>query len=452
MKKTLFTNLNTFWRQANQWLLETPERSLDQAYRAALTIKAIEDEHFGGKKIAAKHSEYRENVTSLFQADLKKYLIIAKVRVAEFRASRSMTNLSEQTFPNRSINVLDNGNPTYSVEARENQAIIIEKLNFIDGVLARYKPQADTKASSSLVPVASSNAVMIDENALENTRVTFQPISSTESTITEVESPSDQTGVLPRSIWRTLNRIKQELDPQAEEEVIKNFRTSKLKTIISAKLILLLILVPLLTQSLSKNLIIGPIVDTIRGDNAAIFLNVDLEEEAFTDLERFERTLKFENLIGLAERSPSAIEEELKLKAAEIKEEYSHKSANAIKNVFADILSLIAFGAVIIWKKRDIAILKSFMDEAVYGLSDSAKAFIIILFTDIFVGFHSPHGWEVLLSSTSKHLGIPENAAFIGLFIATFPVILDTIFKYWIFRYLNRISPSAVATYKNMNE
>ena len=98
------------------------------------------------------------------------------------------------------------------------------------------------------------------------------------------------------------------------------------------------------------------------------------------------------------------------------------------------------------------ATLKSFMDEIVYGLSDSAKAFIIILFTDIFVGFHSPHGWEVLLEGLSSHLGIAANRNFIFLFIATFPVILDTVFKYWIFRYLNRISPSAVATYKNMNE
>jgi hypothetical protein len=88
----------------------------------------------------------------------------------------------------------------------------------------------------------------------------------------------------------------------------------------------------------------------------------------------------------------------------------------------------------------------------VYGLSDSAKAFIIILFTDIFVGFHSPHGWEVILEGLSHHWGLPANRDFIFLFIATFPVILDTIFKYWIFRYLNRISPSAVATYHNMNE
>jgi hypothetical protein len=29
---------------------------------------------------------------------------------------------------------------------------------------------------------------------------------------------------------------------------------------------------------------------------------------------------------------------------------------------------------------------------------------------------------------------------------------MDTIFKYWIFRYLSRMSPSAVATLRNMNE
>ena len=78
--------------------------------------------------------------------------------------------------------------------------------------------------------------------------------------------------------------------------------------------------------------------------------------------------------------------------------------------------------------------------------------FLIILFTDIFVGFHSTHGWEVLLENGLRHFGLPENRDFIFLFIASFPVILDTVFKYWIFRYLNQVSPSAVATYRNMNE
>jgi hypothetical protein len=113
---------------------------------------------------------------------------------------------------------------------------------------------------------------------------------------------------------------------------------------------------------------------------------------------------------------------------------------------------VITFTWLLLISKPSIAVLKEFFDHVVYGLSDSAKAFIIILFTDVFVGFHSPHGWEVILEGISRHWGLPANRDFIFLFIATFPVILDTIFKYWIFRYLNRISPSAVATYHNMNE
>jgi hypothetical protein len=56
-----------------------------------------------------------------------------------------------------------------------------------------------------------------------------------------------------------------------------------------------------------------------------------------------------------------------------------------------------------------------------------------------------------LLEGISEHLGLPAQQKFIDLFIATFPVILATIFKYWIFRYLNRVSPSSVATLRNMN-
>jgi hypothetical protein len=149
---------------------------------------------------------------------------------------------------------------------------------------------------------------------------------------------------------------------------------------------------------------------------------------------------------------PERIETQMRKKVHEIAEEFRAESANAIKNIFADILSVGAFSWLILVSKKEIEVLKDFIDQIVYGLSDSAKAFIIILFTDIFVGFHSTHGWEILIENVSRHLGLPESRQFIFLFIATFPVILDTIFKYWIFRYLNRISPSAVATYRNMNE
>lgn len=178
-----------------------------------------------------------------------------------------------------------------------------------------------------------------------------------------------------------------------------------------------------------------------------------MEEEAIIELQRFEERIRFENMIRNAPPlNPAEIETQVEVKAREIAEEFRNKSANAIKNVFSDIFSVGAFICVLILSKPSILVLKDFLDHVVYGLSDSAKAFIIILFTDVFVGFHSPHGWEVILEGISRHWGLPANRNFIFLFIATFPVILDTIFKYWIFRYLNRISPSAVATYRNMNE
>lgn len=198
----------------------------------------------------------------------------------------------------------------------------------------------------------------------------------------------------------------------------------------------------------------GPIVDYFRSPNeTTIFLNYEMEERAIIEMQRFEEKLRFQTLLtGMVELSPQQIETRMREKVLEIAQEYRAESSNAIKNVFADLFALGSFSILLLLSRREIAVLKDFIDQIVYGLSDSAKAFIIILFTDIFVGFHSPHGWEVILEGISRHLGLPENREFIFLFIATFPVILDTIFKYWIFRYLNRISPSAVATYRTMNE
>jgi len=42
--------LKAILRNANRWFYDTSERALDQAYKAALMIKVIEDEHFNGKK------------------------------------------------------------------------------------------------------------------------------------------------------------------------------------------------------------------------------------------------------------------------------------------------------------------------------------------------------------------------------------------------------------------
>lgn len=448
MKNSVFgQKIYSFLLAAYRRYLQTPERSLHEAYDAALKIQEIEDKHFNGNKIDIDSATYSNSVMDYFESDLNKLLKIARMRLTEFRASRWFLNEENQKAAEKAG--IEHPSPS----------LVLEKLNFIDQVISKYTTSSDQTTSKALVvrpPNLPVNSVISDEKSLLVNTPTLPPKIPTQDSDnkSKIKRKTDTIGVLPRSILSTISRLQVELDPNSEQEVIQNFRQTQRRTIISIRFILLLIIVPLLTHQIAKAFVVGPIIDRFRSnEQMQIFLNSEMEEEALVELERFEEKLKFENLIIKAPPLlPEQMEVEMKNKAKELAEEFRHESSGAIKNVFADMFSVVAFIWLLLVSKSSIAVLKDFFDNIVYGLSDSAKAFIIILFTDIFVGFHSPHGWEVLLEGVSRHWGLPANRDFIFLFIATFPVILDTIFKYWIFRYLNRISPSAVATYRNMNE
>ncbi|MBD2204127.1 proton extrusion protein PcxA [Calothrix sp. FACHB-1219] len=419
MKNSFFQNIKYKISKFKQWFVNTPERALLEAYKAAQVIRNIEIEHFGNQRISASTGNYTENVMSYWQGYLNKNLIFIKVKLAEFRLSRSVLNISE--------------------------AAILEQLQFIDDVISKYN--IPTEQISTIQDI--SNVTPIPINNPVNKKVKIS-----DNNIANVPPVTQKTGFLPRSLGRTINRIQADLSPQAEADFIRNYHITQRRTRIALRFFLILILVPLLTQHIFKQVLFSPLVEKFRGETSEhIFLNVNMEIKALEELKSFEHKLKFENLLYESPKfSHEEVQEQLREKAIEIAEEFTQESNSAISNVFADLLSLVAFGIIVAMSKKEIVIVKSFIDNIVYGLSDSAKAFLIILFTDIFVGFHSPHGWEVLLEGLSEHLGIPANRSAIFLFIATFPVILDTIFKYWIFRYLSRLSPSALATLKEMDE
>nr|YP_010387613.1 cloroplast envelope membrane protein [Pleione vietnamensis]UPO68452.1 cloroplast envelope membrane protein [Pleione vietnamensis] len=101
---------------------------------------------------------------------------------------------------------------------------------------------------------------------------------------------------------------------------------------------------------------------------------------------------------------------------------------------------------------EELFILNSWIQEFLYNLSDTIKAFLILLVTDLWIGFHSTHGWELMIGSIYNDFGLAQNDQIISGLVSTFPVILDTIVKYWIFHFLNRVSPSLVVIYHSMNE
>nr|YP_009367792.1 chloroplast enveloppe membrane protein [Neodangemannia microcystis]ARK14735.1 chloroplast enveloppe membrane protein [Neodangemannia microcystis] len=142
----------------------------------------------------------------------------------------------------------------------------------------------------------------------------------------------------------------------------------------------------------------------------------------------------------------------MQAKLTEIAFESNKQSISALTNLLADLLTLARLQFIFIKFQSQIIILKSFLIETFYSLNDTTKSFLLIFSTDLLVGFHSPRGWELFLEFVITHFGLPHNENVIFLFVATFPVLVDSVIKYWIFRYLNKISPSTVATYHAMIE
>nr|YP_010423654.1 envelope membrane protein [Laportea decumana]USG97127.1 envelope membrane protein [Laportea decumana] len=121
-----------------------------------------------------------------------------------------------------------------------------------------------------------------------------------------------------------------------------------------------------------------------------------------------------------------------------------HFSTNIIYFLILSVYSILG--------NKDLIFLNSCLQEFIYNLSDTIKAFSILLLTDLCIGFHSPHGWELMIGSIYIDFGFDHYEQIISGLVSTFPVILDTIFKYFIFRYLNRVSPSLVVIYHSMND
>nr|AGW04832.1 envelope membrane protein [Sisyranthus trichostomus] len=184
-----------------------------------------------------------------------------------------------------------------------------------------------------------------------------------------------------------------------------------------------------------------------------IFLN-DIQERGI--LEKF---IELEELLVLDEMIEEYSETRLHKLTIGIQKEtiqlikiHNEDRIHTIFHFSINIICFVILSGYSILGNEELGILNSWAQEFLYNLSDTVKAFCILLLTDLCIGFHSPHGWELLIGSVYKDFGFVQNDQIISGLVSTFPVILDTVFKYWIFRYLNRVSPSLVVIYHSMND
>lgn len=139
-------------------------------------------------------------------------------------------------------------------------------------------------------------------------------------------------------------------------------------------------------------------------------------------------------------------------KTIELAIKYNNISIEAITNFFSDLISFLTLCYLLFALEIQVNITKSFLLEVFFGLDDSKKSLLILLVTDLLVGYHSSNIWELFFEFIFDHYGFAESQTGVFLLVATLPVLLDVLFKYLIFRHLNRSSPATVATYHAMIE
>nr|YP_009485062.1 envelope membrane protein [Dioscorea collettii]ATN95630.1 envelope membrane protein [Dioscorea collettii]WFP43703.1 envelope membrane protein [Dioscorea collettii] len=206
--------------------------------------------------------------------------------------------------------------------------------------------------------------------------------------------------------------------------------------------------------SLSFNKSLEPwITNWWNSGQSETFLN-DIQEKNV--LERF---IELEELFLLDEMIKEYPETHIQKFGIEIHKEtiqliktHNEYNLHIILHFSTNIICFVILSGYFFLSNEELIILNSWVQKLLYNLSDTIKAFSILLITDLWIGFHSTHGWELMIGLVYNDFGLAHNDQIISGLVSTFPVILDTIVKYWIFHYLNRVSPSLVVIYHSMNE
>ncbi len=423
----VIVSMSRFWSNVNQWVKNIPTKALNTAYQSALAIKVIEDRHFGGKMISPE-VEGGQSVYEYYKSVLDRELTKINFNLTQLRIGNflDLSKTSSQTVA-----------PEQPEAAADLETL--EKLRFIETVIGKYRQKQEQENIELALPPKS---IQPEQGSSINLPETLKQEPS--AVLEDLEISLDEN--------RPLRGNK--LSPEYEKKVIGQLRRLREQRKIAIRILALLLLVPLLVNVLTKNLIFKPLIDRLKVDQVRIE-QIEISDEIglkfLNKYRRFRDDLEIKHLLN-PNFDELAQEEQLKEKAKELLFEAGYESKEGFINIFADLTALLVFAVIVYFRRRDCRIALSFLSYNFSGLNVITKVFIFILLTDMFVGYHSAEGWEVLLNNSFEHFGLAENAKFNGLFIATIPVIMDSTFKLLIFNYFTRTSPASVAILEKMNQ
>ncbi|KAI3990237.1 hypothetical protein MKX01_037576 [Papaver californicum] len=223
----------------------------------------------------------------------------------------------------------------------------------------------------------------------------------------------------------------------------------------SAKFLAVLVLIPWILDFVVHDFVLMPFLDRYvkTVPLAAEFFDVrrpqKLEMVKALKIER--SSFRLEAEIG---KSPPLSDDEIWLelrpKALELRDEWRLENRRAFANIWSDMVFGVALFILLYFNQSKVALLKFTGYKLINNISDTGKAFLIILITDIFLGYHSESGWQTLLEVMVDHYGLEVDQSAIVLFVCLVPVVIDACVKLWLFKFLPRLSPKVSNIFREM--
>lgn len=240
-----------------------------------------------------------------------------------------------------------------------------------------------------------------------------------------------------------------------EEDILYEDRVFRYASSKSAKFLAVLILIPWALDFLAHDYLLMPFLDRYVKTVPLAAQTLDVRRsqklEMVKELNREKARYRLEVEIG---KTPPLSDDdlwwELRGKALELREEWRLENRKAFANIWSDMVFGISLFVLLYANQGRVALLKFTGYKIINNISDTGKAFLIILITDIFLGYHSESGWETLLEIIMEHYGLEVEQSTITIFICLVPVVIDACVKLWLFKFLPRLSPRVSNIFQEM--
>lgn len=180
------------------------------------------------------------------------------------------------------------------------------------------------------------------------------------------------------------------------------------------------------------------------GEKAASeMLPMHLRLDILTEVNRSEQMREYDIQMGRAPQLSDKQKTQVRIdEAREIEQKTIELRKKELANRWTDIAFVSAF-LMAFFGRRSAA--KDWIEQSkkwFFDLGPANQAFILLLSSDVLVGYHSADGWNTVLESLGEKYGITDNHAAISIFTALVPVGMDVLFKFWVFKYLRKLAPS----------